>query len=421
MKKHLSVLNFLALILFSPLNYAEASDSFALSEHWIMGQQVKLRFQVAQIPKAGLPLHLKNGLSLTFGDIISLGDLYGILGKPISYGVDDVQKYDRFKKAFASFAERSTALEETNKIAQLAKMEALEIDEGMKRGETAEAIFQRIGNEIGRQLNCITGGGCNLSNWWAKPGRYLKLAIENFDHFSPNNLVAYKIGHRAALQQALIAHQTQKQADLEIAYAMDAFACHFLSDRFAAGHLRTPRIELKDKVSPAVLGSLLSNYMHNEENKYGVHVHNKLGDRWVIFGDFSYFNPFNQTSRELLSKALQQSADDVFSVYYSGVLPSKNSVLDLVPYADPIDSPDNQDIAPMFYWDSKNKLLLRRLNLSNPYDHNWTTKWWGWSTFFVLKNQHSLTSTVQISLTNYLSQFDMKIVNDRESGGRLQA
>lgn len=400
-----SLLIFCSAFAFTHLTYADSASGFALSEHWAMGQQVKLRFELNQSPETAPALHLKNGLSLSFGDIISLGDLYGIVGKPISLGITKEHKQARFKEVFKSFAKNFEAVSEIKDLNSVIRMEIREVEYSIEKGETAEAIYKRIGNEIGRQINCITGGACTQVGWWVYPGRYLLLALENVDHFSPNNLVAYKNGHKVALNQALKAQKTGNRSDLELAYAMDAFASHYLSDHFAAGHLRTPRSELKDKITPAVLGTLLSNYMHNEENKYGIHVHNELGDHWIVYGDYSYFNPFNQTNQQMLLKALQQSADEIFDTYNTGIIPNKSKVLQLVPHQDPINDENNLDIAPMFYWDDQSNQLFRRVDISNPYDKHWTNSWWGWSTLLLLKSQYGVTSTIQVSLTKFLSQY----------------
>lgn len=403
-----TLLIFSSFILVASSSHADYSGSFALSEHWAMGQRVKLRFNLTQPPEAATPLHLKNGLTLTFGDILSLGDLYGEPGSPISHGITKQQKHERFKDVYKSFAHKFSAVNEVKELNSVIKMEIRAIESGMEHGETAEEIYKRVGNEIGRQINCITGGGCTSVGWWLYPGRYMLLAMENYDHFSPNSLIVYKTGHQAALLQAAKARQTGNKIDLEKAYAMDAFAAHFLSDHFAAGHIRTPREELKDKITPGVLGSLLASYMHNEENKFGIHVTNDLGDQWVVYGDYSYFNPFNQTNQQMLLNALQQSADELFDVYQTGVIPNKSSVLQLLPHAQSLDNENNLDIAPMFYWDKKTKQLFRRTDLSNPYDQHWTNSWWGWSTFLLLKSQYGITSPIQLSLTRYLSQFTPK-------------
>lgn len=385
--------------------YANSPTGFALSEHWALGQQVLLRFAADESPEAAVPLHLNNGLILTFGDIMSLGDLYGVLGRPISHGLDNKEKQARFKEVFKTFAKSFVAVNEVKELNTVIKMEIREIEEGIERGEDAETIYKRIGNEIGRQVNCITGGGCTSQGWWLYPGRYLRLAMENYDHFSPNNILVYKNGHQVALKQALKARQTGKRSDLEIAYAMDAFATHFLSDRFAAGHLRTPRAALKHLVTPSVLGSLLANYMHNEENRYGLHVHNRLGEQWIVYGDFSYFNPFNQLNRQMILKTLQQSADEIFDAYYTGIMPAESIVLQMIPHTEQLNADTNLDITPLFVWDEQSNQLLRRNNLANPYDKNLTNNWWGWSTLILLKSQYGITSTIQLGLTKYLSQF----------------
>ncbi|MFO3148794.1 phospholipase, partial [Legionella pneumophila serogroup 1] len=120
---------------------------------------------------------------------------------------------------------------------------------------------------------------------------------------------------------------------------------------------------------------------------------------------YSYFNPFNQTNQQMLLKALQASADEIFEAYYSGVLPEKNQIEDMIPHITKLNDENNMDIAPMFYWDKENKQLLRRTNLTNPYDRHWTNSWWGWSTLLLLKTQYGITSTVQLSLSKYLSQY----------------
>ena len=418
MKKLLSLATFTNSILLvcggllSPLNYADSSAGFALSEHWAIGQQVSLRFDLTQPPETAVPLHLKNGLNLSFGDIISLGDLYGVVGRPISHGLDSSEKQNRFKNAFKTFSKSYPAVSEVKELNSVIQMELHEIESGVEKGERAEDIYARIGHETSRQVNCITGGGCSSYNWWLYPGRYLLLAMENYDHFSPNNVIAYKSGHKVALKQALKANKTGKRADLELAYAMDAFASHFLSDHFAAGHLRTPRANLKQKVTPAVLGSLLANYMHDEENKYGIHVNNALGEQWIVYGDFSYFNPLNQLNRQMLLKTLQQSADEIFDAYSSGSIPEKSNVLDMIPYASPLNDENNLDITPMFYWDEENKQLFRRTDLSNPYDKRLTSSWWGWSTLVLLKSQYGITSTLQLSLMKNLSQYKPEKLED---------
>ena len=63
---------------------------------------------------------------------------------------------------------------------------------------------------------------------------YLRLAQLNLDHFGEDAHTAYSAGHYTAMSEAA-------NGNLEVAYAMNAFADHYLGDCFAAGHMRTPR------------------------------------------------------------------------------------------------------------------------------------------------------------------------------------
>lgn len=49
----------ISLLAFSSITYGESNGSFALSEHWSMGQQIKLRFDINEVPQSGVVLHLK--------------------------------------------------------------------------------------------------------------------------------------------------------------------------------------------------------------------------------------------------------------------------------------------------------------------------------------------------------------------------
>ena len=71
---------------------------------------------------------------------------------------------------------------------------------------------------------------------WDVPG-YLGISLINWDHFGDDARTAYNTGHAAAIQVA-------KKGNLKLAYAMNAFADHYLEDSFAAGHIRTPRRQL---------------------------------------------------------------------------------------------------------------------------------------------------------------------------------
>ncbi|TDC52901.1 hypothetical protein E1212_07085 [Jiangella ureilytica] len=78
--------------------------------------------------------------------------------------------------------------------------------------------------------------------------RYLLLASRNISHFSGGGTAwpAYTSWHAKALVDALDAGRTPDPALWRRALTKEAFGLHFLTDSFSAGHVRTPRAEIRD-------------------------------------------------------------------------------------------------------------------------------------------------------------------------------
>ena len=75
----------------------------------------------------------------------------------------------------------------------------------------------------------------------------MSLASNNFDHFMPFAREAYEVGHKLALEKAREASHAASGSEeliLQEAYSIDAFACHFLTDSFASGHIRSVRFPI---------------------------------------------------------------------------------------------------------------------------------------------------------------------------------
>ena len=370
---------------------------FEASEHVAAGDTVSLRFRAGEPAVNGYVFTLPNGLKLTYGQLVSMGDFYEIPGEPLTTSPSDEVKKARFLKSFGSLAQNTTALDEAPKIIAVIQSERDAVDQGIKEGKKAEEVFAAIDNDNNRQWNCITGGDCS-SSWWLREGRYLALVKQDVDHFGLNAWSTYEIGHLLAIQTAIEAHTTQDQHKLEYAYAINAFASHFLSDRFASGHMRTPRVELPATVTPSLVGALLTHFMHIEENKYGLHVHNLRGDHWVAFGDGNYFDASNAQSNQLMQETLQASADDIFTAYLTGAAPAADSAYALIPFPDEIKTAANQDISPLFYWDDETQQMMRRTDVANVHDNHWTSNWWGWTTLALLATQTPLPPSSQAEL-----------------------
>jgi hypothetical protein len=343
---------------------------FESSEHAIAGDQVNLFLGPGQTVSKGQALHLPNGLALSFGDLIAMGDFYGVVGSPISLGSTSKERRKRFQAAFESLSREPSSASEASKIIAV-------IHEKIATGNNSSADNVT--------WNCLTGGACSGSLWFLTPGRYLELAKQDYDHFGENALRAYTAGHELALQKALEAGKSQNWLGLEQAYAMDAFANHFLTDCFSSGHLRVPRMELPDHVTPAVVGSLLGMYMHHEESAHGLHVHNQRGDHWIAYGDGHYLDQANRDNRAIMHQALQLSADQIYEAFFNGKAPENYSQLALIPIPDEQGPHGKLDISPMFYFDKSSQKLMRREDLSDPSDRHWTSVWMGWSTLAYLK------------------------------------
>ena len=68
---------------------------------------------------------------------------------------------------------------------------------------------------------------------------------------------------------------------------------------------RTPRYELGEQVTPSKIGHLLSKFMHDEDNKYGIRVANKRGDKWIAYGDGMLLNAESHDNAEIAVEAVQ--------------------------------------------------------------------------------------------------------------------
>jgi len=81
----------------------------------------------------------------------------------------------------------------------------------------------------------------------------------------------------------------QYKLDLANGLVYEAAGCHFLTDSFSAGHLRTPRYELNNECGIKT-GSLMAKCMHDEDNLNGLWVTSiAKAIPWKMYGDNSLF------------------------------------------------------------------------------------------------------------------------------------
>lgn len=108
--------------------------------------------------------------------------------------------------------------------------------------------------------------------WNAKS--YVELALENTDHFGWHNVVKYCEYHQRALEHALAADVEGNDEQWRRAVYYNGFADHFLTDGFAAGHIRIPRAEIRAWAKNEKLAGGLSKLLHDQDGHIStVHAH----------------------------------------------------------------------------------------------------------------------------------------------------
>jgi hypothetical protein len=311
------------------------ATKFEGAEHRWLGDATWNRF--ASEDDKGKRFSLPNGAKVTFGEVVGLaGDFWGNVQHPLSDAKTLEDGITLFKQVFDDYTSKDG-------------------------DETFKIIIQFQKEYAGLTSQNGVGTGTHLSNlpsFNAKyatitNGRFLALAAHNFDHFgdsdhrsggdapfSPTSSVqrAYVIAHTTAFQTALEYKDKKTDELLEKAYLQEAWALHFLTDMFAAGHMRTPRRlffcdevgsrTLYQKATSALtlgsrylgdnnqeggimLGGLIAKCMHDEDNRRGLKVKNKNGDTWTAYGDGELFDEQANENRRRAVHAAQTSFKEI--------------------------------------------------------------------------------------------------------------
>ena len=183
---------------------------------------------------------------------------------------------------------------------------------------------------------------------------YIKTSLDNIEHFGWHNIKAYVRYHAAALrlaQQASMQRHSQREAAAELfqqAVFVNSFADHFLTDGFAAGHLRNPRAESlswgkkegQSILAVQALTKLLHDQDHllkNSEGK-GLRVLNARGDRWATRSDGELFAlaSWEEPHVRIPLEAVELSLTELLRTFESGAEPEGvYAAIELLPYLDP--------------------------------------------------------------------------------------
>jgi hypothetical protein len=369
---------------------------FDSAEHSFIGNDILLNYPpFTTVPASQTPFTLPNGLKLTFGQIVSLGgDFFGdIDSNGDVHEISDGPNPQVFMASFDALATAPGAVQEVPKILAVMQQEITALNHAVTTGQQPSTAYDDL--DVDGQYNVATGGGSSVSDKYPF-GPYIELASVNWDHFGQNAITAYNAGHAAAIQQAITAKSaaagTAQTTALNLAYAMDAFACHFLSDLFASGHMRTPRKDLYEDGTPSYAGSYCARYMHNEDNYFGLlvknnPVHQTVASRsWQAFGDAKLFDTNDYTNLSYVTGAVQQSAREIYGAMINGHAPSYYGALDYVVNLSQFNNVnDTTNSAALFYYQGSTGYC--REELSDETNYDWTSVWTALSTVSEIADQ----------------------------------
>jgi hypothetical protein len=214
------------------------AQRFTPSEHQQIGGATTLG-------KQDLDIKLDDGSNLTFPEMVALADYFG--------SVVDIQK----------LAESDAGKKDVRWTLGFAGL----------RGKPGDIIATGRQDEIRTQ--------------------YYKLAASNISHFGKGGTAQnmYQEQHKKALQDAFFSGITSDGKYWNDALAGEAFCEHFLTDLFSAGHVRTPRAEIKqwyvdhypDSVSAFVL--FMAGNLRKRLTNLSLLKHGPIEDAPIEFDD----------------------------------------------------------------------------------------------------------------------------------------
>lgn len=297
---------------------------------------------------AGTPLPLRKGaLEQTFGEIIALaGDYYAYLDETAR---QDCRAAWPPAKGLVRLAGDYTSptLDAEEPAVLLDILNAAQRDRDSSKDKLGEASLLAQDGLFGRY----------------PVRRYLALASQNFCHFRSLSGTAdkqdvgalkwYTYYHDRALKAAKNAGLTNDRDALKQALVIDAFGCHFLTDLFAAGHMRVPRRILGERLG-IWRGSLgLAHEMHCEDNKSGLWCTTNQEQTprrvWLAFGDAMLFSPRSLKRHvKVVQEAVRRSVEEVAAAYDGQSLPVEEQAMALVPVPlPPGEQPTEDDVLPL--------------------------------------------------------------------------
>ena len=326
LKRSLLQLSLLAVLL-NPLAYAIADNQtqnqlqnghelqFDSPEHFDLGAYALLSVPSDQGGVAkiyGDKLTVKSlqtsygQMNLSFADIFWLGgDLIGEPKQIIGLSADPASTFQNNLAAFDKYKDY---------IPAVLTVYSNVITDVQKFIDTGSTLV--VPDKYNYEYNKATGGWGGSIGALVKSGLYLKLAQYNYDHFGDNAVKSYLTGHTLALEYASKATNAE---ELKYAYFVEGYADHFLTDLFATGHSRTPRVEVVNYCANLGQGpaSFLTKLMHDQDGSTGLTLVNGKGETWFGTGDENFYIPANKDNKIRALSVVQQSVDQIYNAYVS--------------------------------------------------------------------------------------------------------
>lgn len=230
----------------------EVAPMFYFSEHQYLGNSIQLpgHDSLEDHTAAKNTFTLQNGLVVTYGDINALsGDYFGLM-TPVARGATPKDRIDRFQQSFDLLCVGDVGKLRAEAVIAKLKVLMAAVDDAIRHNPGGvHKAYQDHPLDIDalKQVTISYRAGADFD----------VLALHNIDHFGPEARLTYNAGHALALDAAA-------RGNLEKAYAINAFADHFLQDSFAAGHVRVPRnalysVDVKVDFSTSFLKAIASN------------------------------------------------------------------------------------------------------------------------------------------------------------------
>ena len=302
--------------------------------------------------KYKVKLKISETVRITAGQIVALaGDFFGVPEEPIWFGVNrdrskaenDAECKRRFQAAYNTLVQAQQ--DDVNNLLSLIAIEEQAINEALDRGEKPNIVLESLESSQNKKYANLTRYTFFPTPWVNLSSKYMDLAVMNFDHFGEEAKIAYGTGHKLAIETVRNIPDSvsaeEKMRLLVLALTQELYACHFFTDLFASGHVRTPRKEIVEHVQniscrivPKKQGiaGLLVKEMHDEDGRLGLMMHSKNQENriWEAKGDSCYHEQENRDNADIVCAAV---ADALMCIYNAFMKKPINDVayLDYIP------------------------------------------------------------------------------------------